>query len=246
MSRAGNFHVGSRPVEHVAAAARRYSQAQGLHTPDPDYGRVVIPERANREISDAYDRLPDFDKSAVPAFRAMREETKRQFDFMTQARSKGGLGIDVEVTKEDPYGGGDPLKAIGEFRDDVVKNSRMKVLSTKTTGGHPFFTDDENDMFRAVHDTFGHLGSGRGVDFDGEEAAFQKHSRMFSPLARQALATETRGQNSGVRIHGDFQEQKVALLPRHMQGLQFAKPKTFEERMAAVTRARAKNQAQGI
>lgn len=246
MSRFGSFNVGASPVPQVAAAARRYSRQAGLNTPDPDYGRVVIPERASRAVSDAYDRLPDFDKKAVPAFRAMREEVGRQFDFMTKSRSKGGMGINVEVSQEDPYGGGNPLKAIGEFRDDVIQNSRMKVMSTKTTGGHPFFSDDENDMFRAVHDTFGHLGSGRGIDFDGEEAAYQKHSRMFSPLARQALATETRGQNSGVRVHGDFQDQKVALLPKHMQSLQFSQPKSFEERMAAVTRARAKNQEQGI
>jgi hypothetical protein len=91
------------------------------------------------------------------------------------------------------------------------------VLSTKTTGGHPFFSDDENDMFRAVHDVFGHAGTGRGFDRHGEEAAYQSHASMYSPLARMALATETRGQNAAlITGGGQFAEQKVALLPRRL------------------------------
>lgn len=218
----------------------------GLGTGDTNYGRIVMPESVSQRVAAAYDALPDFDKSAVPAFKALREETKRQFDFMTGAQSKGGLGINVEVQDTDPYGDGNPLNAISEFRDDVVNNNRMKVMSTKATGGHPFFTNDENDMFRAVHDTFGHLGSGRGVDFDGEEAAFQKHARMFTPTARQALATETRGQNSALRAHGDFQDQKVAILPERMRSLTFNETGTMQERLAAVMRSRQKNREQGI
>lgn len=246
MARNDQFSVGSSPVPHIAAGARQYSQRLGLNLPDPDYGRVIMPESVSNRVAQAYSALPDFDKSAVPAFNALREETKRQFDFMTGSPRKGGLGINVEVTDSDPYGADNSLNAISEFRDDVVNNNRMRVLSTKSTGGHPFLSNDENDMFRAVHDTFGHLGSGRGVDFDGEEAAFQKHARMFTPLARQALATETRGQNSALRAHGDFQDQKVALLPQRMQSIAFNEPSNMQDRLKAVMRARQKNAAQGI
>lgn len=244
--RSEQFHVGSSPVQHIADAARRFSRSEGLNTPDPDYGRIVMPESVSGRISKAYASLPEFDNNAIPAFKAFREETKRQFDFMTGSQSKGGMGMNVEVQDTDPYGDGNPLNAISAFRDDVVNNNRMKVMSTKSTGGHPFLSNDENDMFRAVHDTFGHLGSGRGVDFDGEEAAFQKHGRMFSPLARQALATETRGQNSALRTHGEFQDQKIALLPQRMQSLSFNEPSNMQERLKAVMRARQKNADQGL
>lgn len=244
MSRNGDFQVGSSPVEAVSAASQRYAHEQGFHLPEANYSRVVMPASASHALGAAYDRMPEFDKSAVPAYRALKEETGRQYDLMTRPRAKGGLGLSVEVQHEDPYGADDVNKVFGEFRGDVVNNHRMKVLSTQATGGHPIFSNDDNDMFRAVHDVFGHLGSGRGVDFDGEEAAYQKHSRMYSPLARQALATETRGQNSALRLHGSFQDQKVGVLPEHMQGLQFGA--NAPDRAQAAERARAKNVAQGI
>jgi hypothetical protein len=58
------------------------------------------------------------------------------------------------------------------------------------------FSDDDNDAFRAVHDAFGHASTGRHFDRHGEEAAWRKHSQIYSPLARQAMTTETRGQSS--------------------------------------------------
>jgi hypothetical protein len=219
----------------------------GLHVPQNEhYGNSVIAPSATRAIADAYDALPDFDHRAVPAFKAMAEETGRQYDFMTKPRSKGGMGIDVEVTKEDPYGKHSVWDIVNEVRHDVNENGRIKVLSTASTGGHAIFTNDQNDMFRAVHDVFGHLGSGRGVDRHGEEAAYQKHSQMFSPLARQAMATETRGQNSALHKHGDFQDQKIAILPAHMQSLQFSRRAPVSELLQATEHARGENAKQGL
>lgn len=236
-----------RPLPEVALSARRFARQSGIHLPDTDYGNSVITEPASRAIGDAYGRLPAFDEGALPAYRAMREETGRQFDHMTAPRSKGGLGLDVQITKTDPYGSdGDINKIYKELHHDVHENNRIQALSTASTGGHPFFTNDENDQFRAVHDVFGHLGSGRGVDHNGEEAAFQKHSRMFSPLARQAMATETRGQNSALRNNGDFPEQKVALLPRHMQSLQFSRQGSAADVVAAHQLARKRSADQGL
>lgn len=236
------------PVPEVALSARAYQRQSGIHVaPAAAASNAIITERASRAIGNAYGRLPAFDAGAVPAYQAMREETARQFDHMTKPRSKGGLGLDVQITKEDPYGsGGDINKIFSELHHDVRENQRIQALSTASTGGHPFFTNDQNDMFRAVHDVYGHLGSGRGVDHNGEEAAFQKHAQMFSPLARQAMATETRGQNSHLRLHGDFPEQKVALLPAHMQGLQFNRLGSAADIRDAHSVARTRSRDQGI
>lgn len=236
-----------RPVADVARSARTYARQSGIHVPETNYANTVITEPASHAVGEAYGRLPHFDAGALPAYRAMREETGRQFDHMTKPRSKGGLGLDVEVSKEDPYGkDGNYDSIFNEVKHSVTEQNRIKVLSTNTTGGHPFFTNDENDMFRAVHDVYGHLGSGRGVDHNGEEAAYQKHSRMFSPLARQAMATETRGQNSHLRLHGDFPDQKVALLPAHMQSLQFSRQGSAADIVAAHKLARSRSADQGI
>lgn len=240
----GGLYVGAQPVASVVRGAHAYQAQNDAGNIQPaQFGHVAMPGAGTQRIADAYSRLPDFDHAAVPAFRAMREETMRQFDHLTRPTSKGGMGINVEVTKHDPYGGNGADNIVRDFRNDVVNHNRMQVMSTASTGGHPFFTNDQNDAFRAVHDIFGHLGSGRGIDRHGEEAAFQKHARMFSPLARQAMATETRGQNAALHATGSFQDQKVALLPAHMQGTQFMSHRTtLRDRAEAIH----ENRKQGL
>jgi hypothetical protein len=62
-----------------------------------------------------------------------------------------------------------------------------------------------NDVFRIVHDYFGHFKEGNGFRAEGEENAWRSHSAMYSPLARRAMTSETRGQNSWLNYgpHGD-------------------------------------------
>lgn len=208
MARNEEFSVGrSAAVPLAAEGAASYAKSLGLVRPNR-YDNVVVNVPQARQIAQEYQEAPSFDPKAVPHYRAMAEETKRQFDFMTRPRSRGGLGVDVTVTQEDPY-----AKAAHMMKD--AGQGRFKVFSTAATGGHPYFSHDENDMFRAVHDFFGHAATGRGFDPHGEEAAFRSHYTMFSPMARPAMATETRGQNSVLNYGenvGKFPEQKVAVL----------------------------------
>ena len=171
-----------------------------------NFSNLQVTDEHISAVHKAYEALPDHDPSAEPAFSAMAEETKRQFD------SLGRRGINVEVVDHDPYDN------YSQLADDLRNNSRIKVLATRQTGGHPFFSNDTNDMFRAVHDVYGHAGTGRDFSRHGEEAAFQAHRRMYTPLARAAMATETRGQNATLIATGGFAPQKVALLPATMRG----------------------------
>lgn len=199
-------------VPELAQAAQRYAAGVNrspLRRPISYGGTVTTPEM-QESLARAYEALPAHDPRAEQAYGAMRHEVRQQFDLVTRPRRQGGLGIDVGVTKDDPYSGP------ADMFNHVFRDRRINVMSSATTGGHPFFSDDENDMFRAVHDLFGHAGTGRGFDRHGEEAAFQEHSRMFSPLAQRALATETRGQNAVLIRRGAFPEQKVALLPQRL------------------------------
>ena len=88
---------------------------------------------------------------------------------------------------------------------------------------HPLLTPEENWMFRAVHDTYGHAREGYQFGPKGEDGAFLAHAQMYSDEALPAMAAETRGQNSWVNYFADhqsmelkqrpFAEQKVGLLP---------------------------------
>jgi hypothetical protein len=199
--------AGIEPVRHVIAGAQSYARAKGLDDPHAgiDYHAVHTNRDLLKDLAHHYDRLPMNDPSAHKHFLAMRDETNQQFHHMTH-----GMGIKMHVTDDDPY------KDVHELRHDVEHNKQIKVLGTHATGGHPFFTNDENDRFRAVHDLFGHLGTGRDFDRHGEEAAFQAHARMFSHHARPALTSETRGQNGSLIVNGSFGPQRIAVLPKHL------------------------------
>ena len=209
MSRLEDFGVGKNVAVPLAAeGAARFAREKGLVRPNR-FDNVVVNIPQALRIAREYNAAPKFDPEAVPHFKAMADETREQFDYMTRPQSKGGLGIDVSVTKQDPY-----ARAADMMKD--ANRGKFSVLSTAQTGGHPYFTDEENDMFRAVHDFFGHAATGRGFDPHGEEAAFRSHYAMFSPQARPAMATETRGQNSALNYGptpGKFAEQKVVTLP---------------------------------
>lgn len=195
------------PVKHVIEGARSFNQAKGLDDPHAgiDYSKVRTNRDLLKDLATHYDKLPTFDRSALPHFHAMRDETNQQYHHMTH-----NMGINVEVTDHDPY------KDVHELADDVRNNKRIKVLGTHATGGHPLFSNEDNDKFRAVHDVFGHLGTGRDFDRHGEEAAFQAHARMFSHHARPALTSETRGQNGSLIVNGKFGPQRIAVLPNHL------------------------------
>jgi hypothetical protein len=187
------------------AGAERYSKLQGLFVASHDWTRIRSDARIGRSIAAAYLDAPTVDPEALPAYRAMRDETLRQLDYLTKI-----VGIDVEVTPDDPYADASQLH-------DELRQGRMRVWSTAAgDNSHPFFSDDDNDAFRAVHDCFGHGATGQGFDPHGEEAAWVKHSQMYSPLARRAMTTETRGQTCTFVYGNDgqfFSPQKAVLLP---------------------------------
>lgn len=178
--------------------------------PQVDFSQVVANEERGRQIAAAYEAAPAYDSAAIPVYRAFIEETVRQFEFLTRPVEQGGLGIEVVVWSRDPYTG--PAAMLAELRD----RHRLRVYSTEACGNpHPYLSDHENDMFRAMHDAFGHAATGQGFDPDGEEAAWLAHSHLYTPLARRALTTETRGQQNALLYGpGDgFAAQKLCLLP---------------------------------
>jgi hypothetical protein len=201
-----------RPVPQVQEAAERYRGQNGFSGPmQRDFSHVAVDPVIARHVAGLYEAAPEHMPEAMPSFRAMRDETMRQHEFMTSPK---GLGLTHQVTPNDPYvtASGAP-NSLAMMRD-VHEHGVIKSMATSATGGHPFFTNDENDAFRAVHDVFGHAGTGRNFSADGEEAAYRAHREMYSPLARQAMTTETRGQNSTNNFGsvGGQPVQKVATL----------------------------------
>ena len=152
------------------------------------------------EIFEAYKRMmPDvvkqanaknYDELMEAAYRQMGKETSDQFDRLP-------LNYSFHRAGEGNYANS------GQMVADVHGNNHLFVYQ----GGdkHDFLHNidpktglNENEKFRAVHDAFGHALLGNTFGAQGEERAWGLHSQMYSPLARLAMTSETRGQNSFV------------------------------------------------
>ncbi|MFI5912361.1 hypothetical protein [Dactylosporangium sp. NPDC051541] len=199
------------PLSLLRRGTAAYCRANDRPVVRFDPRAVTSDARTGRRIAAAYLAGPVADPAAVPSYRALRAETAAQFEFLTRPRARGGLGVDVRVEPADPYPDAVAMMA------DLLDRGRLRVYSTAAGGNpHPYLSADDNDMFRAVHDAFGHAATGRGFDRHGEEAAWRKHATMYSPLARPAMTTETRGQTCTFIYHfqgARFPEQKMFLLP---------------------------------
>jgi hypothetical protein len=194
--------TGFQPVRFAIEGARDYAHKIGLGDPHASgFEHIHVTPDLVRSRGRAYDALPEHDPAAEKHFHAMNKEVGDQFHHLTHT-----IGIKVNTVDHDPYAN------VHELVKDVRDNKRLNVLGTHVTGGHPLFSNHENDQFRAVHDFFGHAATGRDFSRHGEDAAYRAHSAMFSEHARPALASETRGQNSSLILNGHFGPQRIAVL----------------------------------
>lgn len=160
-------------------------------TDDPLYKTAVFDAYAKKyptlvEKSGAQ----NYDQLMEASYRQLAKETEQQFRALP-------INMSYHRAGEGNY---DNSK---ELLRDIYGNKHMYVYQ----GGdpHDFLNEidpatglNTNEMFRAVHDFFGHAIHGNQFGPKGEEVAWAAHSKMFSPLARLAMTSETRGQNSFV------------------------------------------------
>lgn len=227
----------ARPISAIETAASDYMRSRGIDDAAMSSYPAFSEERA-RLIASLYDQMKhDPQNPAVRrAYDAMIGETLDQYNALKNS------GIDFKFIPEgmdDPYA---LTPALGY--KDLVENGRLWVFPTDQGFGSSALDVSDNpllkrvgqvgdlkdatanDAFRAVHDTFGHFGPGNPFfRRQGEERAFLEHQRMYSPEARGAMTSETRGQNSWLNsgplgaanrnaLGGDtvFADQKTGLL----------------------------------
>jgi hypothetical protein len=199
-------------LPHFEAGAHSYRAAQDLAPADADQfaGTKFNPDSlyaiggvVARQEGKPTHMSPQLEQS----YGALRAGIDQQFTHLTTPKERGGMGVNVEFTPHDPYP--DPVT----MRDEVRRTGTLKILSTETTGGHPILGNEGNDRFRAVHDAFGHLATGRNFTANGEEGAAQHHATMFPPEAHKALFSELRAQTAAVTRAGSFPEQRAYDLP---------------------------------
>jgi hypothetical protein len=221
---APSFKGASGPDPRLTETAKKYAKSKGI-----PFGRQSVYAEADpvfgKRIADAYDEMADdpFNPDVIEAYQDLINQVKEQYNALADA----GYQFTFFDSETDPYGG-NPVNAMRDLRN----NKKMAVYGTYDGYGqteisledirrNPMLEDTglrwvdqqglsravlANDLFRAVHDAFGHGLEGAGFRARGEENAFQAHAKLFTGKALGALASETRGQNSWLNF-GPFAEQ---------------------------------------
>ena len=240
----------NKPNPETFTIMKNYKSENGIETSD-GINITKLDINFSKRLADAYENMKHEPNNPLvkEAYSTLANETKKQFKSIIDK------GYNIELYD----GEGEPYKNSEEMINDLINNKHLFVFSTEEGYGekrisdndreeNPLLKDSEfkdkngktllnNDLFRFVHDFFGHSERGNSFGALGEENAWDVHARMFSPLARRAMTTETRGQNSWVNFGkhmrnedgsikklGDvgfldvttrpFAEQKIGLLPQ--------------------------------
>lgn len=234
----------SGPDPRLVEVAEKYAKDNGIDLRRQAEYVKVDPDRAAR-IAAAYDEMKHDPEN--PRVKAAYQELIRQTVAQYEALRDAGYRFWFMDPEDVGEYGASPWNAMRDLR----ANKSMGVFPT--TGGFgtqeadisgnpllaetgfmwPFGSPDgtkvpvlANDLFRAVHDAFGHGLEGSGFRADGEENAWQAHVRLFTGDAVAAITTETRGQNSWLNYGpmGEknrnakvedtvFADQKTGLMP---------------------------------
>jgi hypothetical protein len=202
------------PDPRIVAVAEQYARDNGIDLKRQAEYVQVDPRRALR-IANAYEvmRHAPNDPKVKEAYSNLIKQATAQYRALEDAGYKFWF-IDPE---NDPYKS--PWDALRELRstktmgvfstadgfgsDESSSGSQSNPMEADTGMRWPYGSPDgeirpvlANDLFRAVHDAFGHGMEGAGFREHGEENAWQAHARLFTGSAVGAITSETRGQNS--------------------------------------------------
>lgn len=230
------------------ANAKSYVQANrekyGLDPFDERPSELTVSPELGQRVGRVYQRLPH--NPNHPKVKASYEQFKRE--TLAQYLHLKALGVHFEPWLKP----GQPYTNSQEMREDVAKNGHLFYFPTINEHEESFsgpkdnpllertgevahgYNQTYNDLFRAVHDYFGHAVHGHQFGPQGELRAWVEHAKMFSPLARPALSMETHGQNSWVNFgphkpqglpasQRPYAEQKTNVLPEKLYPTKLAR-----------------------
>lgn len=179
-----------------------------------------ISKEEGMKIADIYETLEHLPNNRIVryAYHQLALEVRNQFEFI----------IENEKIEFEPYHGlGEPYSDSYDMLTDI-HNHHLYFFKTESGFGEGLYTESNimlnktgiqigdyelliNDVFRIVHDIFGHAMNGYGFGPIGEDKAWYTHLKMFSPMAAAALTTETRGQNCWVNFGAHLRDKNNQL-----------------------------------
>ncbi len=220
--------VSSPDVRRIAS---EYARGAGLPDVTPAELRRVDPVLA-KTIADTYEAMKHSpsDPQVRAAYDAFVDETWQQF---VKLQDEGY--IFEPWTKP-----GQPYASSAEMATDVLENKHLYFF----TGGelapdHPMLRLmpngwTANEVFRVVHDIFGHSGQGHQFGPTGETNAWIAHGSLYSKEAVPAMSTETIGQNSWVNFGAHLRDEAGNVPGKGQEGFTPPGERPYAEQKAGV------------
>lgn len=230
-----NEHRKFQPNPEAKKNAEDYMKSVGKEYSAPkDY--APLDEKLGARVADIFDRAqhsPD-DPKVKASYDALKKETEAQYDFLKKQ------GVKFEPWTE----AGQPYANSKEMAADVSDNKHLFYFPSESGFGHDVHTTTHplmekttdgipyNDLFRAVHDYFGHAVNGYEFGPRGEYNAYLAHSKMYSAEANPALAAETMGQNSWVNFGKHLRGDRGQIPKKGEEGFVPPQDRPFAEQKA--------------
>jgi hypothetical protein len=211
------------PDPQIVGVAEKYAADNGIDLKrQAEY--VELDEERAKRLADAYEQMADDPQNpkVKEAYQDLVNQTIAQYQALVDAGYKFWF-MDFSLPSNEEYAS-TPYNALRDLR----QNKEMGIFATIDGYGEDGITQEQieanpmladtglmwpiggidgkmmpvlvNDLFRAVHDAFGHGLEGAGFRARGEENAWQAHVRLFTGPAIGAITSETRGQNSWVNF----------------------------------------------
>lgn len=221
------------PSEEIRDVARKYMTGRGESFKDPS--RIDGPPRdLAKKVADFYEKEksnPD-DPEVRKSYDALIQETIDQFKT-----------LQAEGYVMEPYLEADYPKYFSKMITDMREKKHLYFQPTThvfgrgilAEKGNPLLRETgieidgkpllANDLFRVVHDFFGHAKEGYTFGPKGEFNAWKAHSDMYSPEAQGALAAETMAQNFWLNYGPHLRNESGALVKKGEPG--YLEPKDW-------------------
>ena len=199
-------------VEFVQKAAEDYKKIKNIKGVSHPKVLEIYPQ-ISQEISAIYEQseVSSTDQNVVEAYEALENETIEQYNFITEK----GLKVERWSGKGEPYANSKEMlndlknnkhlyflpndEAFGSDTKEAGGRIGLKKTNIKLTDGYQMTI---SEVFRVVHDYFGHGILGNQFGAIGEENATLQHLDLYSQKALPAVIFQTRGQNSWVNFSG--------------------------------------------
>lgn len=196
-------------VQEIAQEYKEYKKIQSVNHPKV----TSLFKNVSTLISKEYESAEKYSNSieVKKSYDAMIAETISQYNYITSK----GLKVEKFIGKGEPY------KNSKDMLSDLSNNSTLKFLPNEEAFGSNVTKREDNiglqtsgiklsdgyemtnsEVFRVVHDYFGHGILGNQFGAIGEENATLQHLDLYSDIAAPAVIFQTRGQNSWVNFSG--------------------------------------------